>query len=93
MTDKPFYYGPDFRKSHIHPREVTKPYCCRCQMNVDATKAIPVTINEETWMALEAHNRHEELRTNFNPQAKDLVSNSYLGRDCWKALNQGEKIK
>lgn len=81
-----FYYDPDYRKTHIHPKDPKKPYCCRCQQNVDVNKAIPVTINEETFMAIEGHNRHEEIRTNFNPQSVDLVFNSYLGKDCRKVL-------
>lgn len=87
---EPFYYDPDYRKTHIHPRDPNKPYCCRCQMNIDITKAIPVTINEETYMALEGHNRHEELRTNFNKNANKLVLNSYIGRDCRAALTKGK---
>lgn len=81
-----FYYDPDFRRTHIHPKDVTKPYCCRCMQNVDVNKAIAVTINEETWMAVIGHDRHEEIRTNFAPQCRDLVINSYLGKDCYKAL-------
>ncbi len=84
-----FYYDPDFRFTHTHPKDASKPYCLRCQHNVDVRKAIAVTANEETWMCLEGHDRHEELRTNFNPQAKGLVTNSYLGKDCYKTLKKG----
>lgn len=91
-TQGAFYYDPDFRKSHIHPRDVKKPYCCRCQMNVDPEKAIAVTINGETWMALKGHDRHEELRTNFNAPAKDLVCNAYIGRDCYAAVAKARAV-
>jgi hypothetical protein len=89
ITQEAFYFDPDFRKTHIHPRDPKKPYCCRCQMNVDPAKAIAVTCNDETWMALEGHDRHDELRTNFNPQARDLVYNGYIGRDCRRAIAKG----
>lgn len=84
---KPFYYEPDFR-SKIHPRKPSEPFCCRCQQNVDPAKAIAVSVNDESWMAIEGHDRHEEIRTNFNPQCKKLVYNGYIGQDCMKALKK-----
>ncbi len=84
---EPFYYEPDYR-SKTHPRDLKKPYCCRCQQNVDISKATPVTINEETFMAIEGHDRHEEIRTNHNPQCRHLVSNGYIGKDCLKAAKE-----
>ena len=81
-----FYYDPDFRHTNTHPKDPTAPYCLRCQHNVDVTKAVEVTANEETWEALLGHNRHEEIRTNFNPQCKGLVINGYLGKDCYRKL-------
>lgn len=82
-----FYYEPDFR-SKVHPRDPKKPFCCRCQQNVDPSKAIPVSVNDESWMAIEGHGRHEEIRTNFNPQAKRLVYDGYIGRDCRAAISK-----
>lgn len=76
---KPFFYDLDFRRD---PKDASKPYCMRCQQNVDINKAVPVSVNEETWMAIKGHDLHEEIRTNFAPQCRDLVSNQYIGKDC-----------
>ena len=89
MTNEPFYYDPEFR-SKIHPKDPTKPFCCRCQQNVDPEKAIPVSVNDESWQAVEGHDRHEEIRTNFHPHQKKLVYNGYIGRDCRRALQKEE---
>lgn len=42
MASIPFYYEPDFRYTHIHPKDVSKPYCLRCQHSVDVNKAVAV---------------------------------------------------
>lgn len=81
------FYDPDFRRG---PKYSSKPYCMRCQQNVDITKAVPVSVNEETWMAIEGHDRHEEIRTNLSPQCRDLVSNQYIGRDCMKIITKAK---
>ena len=86
-----FSYDPDYR-SKVHPRDPKKPYCCRCQQNLNVEKAIAiaVTINEETFMAVKGHDRHEEIRTNFNPpQVTNLVSNGYMGKDCYEIVTGG----
>ena len=80
-----FYYEPDFR-SKVHPKDPTTPFCCRCQQNVDPDKAIAVSVNDEEWIAIEGHDRHDEIRTNWAPQQKKLVYNGYIGRDCYAAL-------
>lgn len=81
-----FSYDPDFR-SRVHPKKPLEPYCCRCQQNVNVETAVPVTINEETWMAVEGHGRDKEIRTNFNtPLTFDLTHNGWLGPDCYKKL-------
>lgn len=84
-TPEAFYFDPDFR-SNSHPKNPTEPYCCRCQRNVDITKAIPVSINDETWMAVEGHDRHEEIRTNFYANQVGLVYNGWIGKDCRAAI-------
>lgn len=91
QISRPFYYDPDFR-SKVHPRNLKKPFCCRCQQNVDPEKAIPVSVNDETWMALEGHDRHEEIRSNYNSQCLKLVYNGYIGRACYASLIK-EKVK
>lgn len=81
-----FCYDPDFR-SKTHPRKPLEPYCCRCHQNVDITKAIAVSINDETWMAVVGHDRHEEIRTNYNgPHTLKLVTNGWIGKDCYKKV-------
>lgn len=81
-----FYYDPDFRKSHIHPKDWKKPYCVRCMQNLDTSKAIPITHNSETWMAVVGHDRIEEIRTNYNHD--DLTLNGWIGKDCYKKVKQ-----
>ncbi len=84
---EPFYYDPDYR-SRVHPRDWKRPYCCRCQQNLDTSKAVAVTINEETMMALIGHGRAEELRTNSHPQCRKLVSDGWIGKDCLRQLKR-----
>ena len=78
----PWFYDPDFRRSHIHPKDVMKPYCAVCQQNVDPDKAVKVTVNEETWMAVEGHDKAELVHGASNRG----ISNHYIGRDCYSAL-------
>lgn len=82
-----FYYDPDYR-SRVHPRDITAPYCCRCQRNLDTSKAVAVTINEETMMAVIGHGRAEEMRTNFNPQCASLTGDAWIGKDCLAKLKK-----
>lgn len=84
MSDA-FYFDPGFR-SKTHPRDPKAPYCIRCQQNLDTSKAIAVTFNDETWLAVVGHDRHEEIRTNFAPHLKDLVLNGWIGKDCYKKV-------
>jgi hypothetical protein len=87
MSPEAFRYDPDFR-SRIHPKDYHSPFCCRCQRNLDTSKAVAVTINEETFMALMGHGRAQEIRTNFNPGREDLCGDSWIGKDCLRKLNQ-----
>ena len=83
-----FYFDPDFR-SKTHPRDPKAPYCIRCQQNLDTTKAVAVSFNDETWMAVVGHDRHEEIRTNFNgPHTLGLVANGWIGKDCYKKVKK-----
>jgi len=81
MTLEAFDYDPDFRRD---PKDWQKPFCCRCQQNLDMKKAIAVTINEETFTLVIGHGREEEIQTNFNHQAKHLCNNAWIGKDCLK---------
>lgn len=80
-----FYFDPDFR-SKTHPRDPKAPYCIRCQQNLDTSKAIAVSFNDETWMAVVGHDRHEEIRTNLAPHLRGLVCNGWIGKDCYKKV-------
>lgn len=77
-----FFYDPDFRREP--PREGA--YCHTCQRPVNVKTAVAVSVNEETWMAIEGHGNHEAIRTNFAPQCRNLVLDAYIGTDCYKRL-------
>jgi len=76
----PFGYEPDFRRM---PADVSKPFCIRCQKNVNTAKAIAVTVNEEKWVAVEGHNNHALVQGNTTPS---MVQNLYIGKDCMAAI-------
>jgi hypothetical protein len=86
----PFCYDPDYR-SRVHPKDHTKPFCCRCQHNIDTSKAIPVTINEESLMAVIGHGRSEEL--NPNPNHPESTWDTWIGKDCLARLKKEGWIK
>jgi hypothetical protein len=78
-----FCYDPDFRRS---PKDPRKPYCCRCQQNVNSNTAVAVTINEETWMAVEGHGNPDPVS---RPDHKNkVIGDAYLGKDCYEILKR-----
>lgn len=81
IPEDAFDFDPDYRRD---PKDFNEPYCCHCQRNLDPSTAIPVTINDETHIAVPGHDRIEEIRTNFKHD--NMTLNAWIGKDCLRRL-------
>lgn len=78
-----YRFSPDFRRDD--PKKLC--FCAHCYRDIkDQSKAVPVTVDWNTWQAIEGHD-NEKLFPNYPSKE---IGNEYFGATCWKKIKAGE---
>lgn len=80
-----FKFSPDFRRDNS--KKLVMWFCAHCYRDIkNKDKAVPVTVDWNTWEAVQGHN-NEALLPGYPSKE---IGNEYFGATCWKKIKRGD---